>query len=135
VVARRRGERAGGALFRAATVPQSFVFCLCGDVDRNVGVRVPPQVEEGLVGADCLLERSAPHRTRLKEAVDLRKPALVVGRAGKSQVLKVSRGAHVPRIRNDETSSLMKGAKGFAPSQARSWCLPSIGETASVVVL
>ena len=36
-----------------------------------------------------------------------------------SQVLKVPRGAHIPRIRNHETSSLVERAKGFAPRGQR----------------
>src|SRR5262245_12295980 len=49
-----------GALLRSATVPQFFVFGLCGAVDRNVDVGVAPEIEKGLVGAVC--RRDVIHR-------------------------------------------------------------------------
>src|SRR5215471_15466029 len=42
-----------GALLRSATVPQLLVFGFCGEVDRDVGIGVAPEIEKGLVGADC----------------------------------------------------------------------------------
>src|SRR5262245_43438438 len=57
-----RTERTGlGELLRAAAVPQLFVFSLCGQVDRDVGVGVAPEIEKGLVGAVC--RRDITHRT------------------------------------------------------------------------
>src|SRR3954466_10557645 len=47
------GGKGVGGLVRAATRQQSVVFDLCGEVDGEVGVGVAPEIEKGLIGADC----------------------------------------------------------------------------------
>ena len=47
--------------FSWSTASQLLVFGLCGDVDRNVGIGIPPEIEKSLIGADC--RGGLAHRT------------------------------------------------------------------------
>src|SRR6185295_9903202 len=52
---------------------------------------------------------------RVGKPLRKREPGAGRREGGESQVPKVARGTHVPRVRNDETSPLVERTKGFAP--------------------